>query len=58
MTKMVLQHARTKKQYEIVKYDKETNIVTLKGEHGTFDETYDVPRFKRLGYTMVKQTAA
>jgi hypothetical protein len=29
--------------------------ITLKGEHATFEETYDTARFKQLGYRLEKQ---
>jgi hypothetical protein len=55
MTTLYLVNQQTKKRYQIVHLDKETGIVTLRGEHAEFKEKYDRDRFKALGYTLVKE---
>jgi hypothetical protein len=46
---------KTGKKYEVVRIDKATNTVTLKGETATFTEPYDKDRFKRMGYVLEKE---
>lgn len=53
--KLFLQNTSTRKRYEILGVDKETGKVTLKGPHATFEENYDVVRFKEMGYKLVKE---
>jgi hypothetical protein len=57
MTTLYLVHAATKRRYEVVQVDKETKKIRLKGEHAEFDEVYDPPKFKALGYTIEKVEA-
>ena len=45
----------TGKKFLIVKVDKETNELVLKGEVSTFREPNDPERFKRLGYWLIKE---
>ena len=45
----------TGKKFLVVSLDKEKQIITLKGEHSTFQETYDKERFIRLGYVLEKE---
>lgn len=44
---------KTKREFEIVGFDKATNKITLKGPLGTFEEDYDKARLKELGYRLV-----
>jgi hypothetical protein len=51
-----LVNTRTKRKFEIVKIDRDKNLLTLKGETGgQFEEPYDKARLKALGYTYVQQ---
>jgi hypothetical protein len=51
-----LVNTRTNRKFEIVKFDRVKNILTLKGETGgQFEEPYDKARLKELGYTYVQQ---
>lgn len=50
-----LQHTGTKRKFEIVKVDKASKTVTLKGEHSTFKEAWDPERFKSIGYELIKE---
>ncbi len=54
MTKLYLVHDTTKRRFEVMQVDRENERITLKGEHATFDEKYDPPRFKQLGYRIEK----
>lgn len=54
--KVYLEHASTKRRFEIVNIDKDRGKVTLKGEHSTFVETWDPARFKANGYTLIRET--
>jgi hypothetical protein len=53
--KLYLKNAKTGKKYEIVGVDRAKNLVTLRGTHAEFTETFDKDRFKRLGYTLEKE---
>lgn len=45
----------TGKKFQVVRVDKETNELVLKGEVSTFREPNDPERFKRLGYWLIKE---
>lgn len=48
-----LRHVSTGQVYPVVGVDTEAKTITLKGEHGNFNEPYDVERFKQMGYERV-----
>lgn len=49
-------NTRTKRKFEIVKIDRDKNLLTLRGETGgVFEEPYDKPKLKELGYKYVQQ---
>jgi hypothetical protein len=51
-----LVNTRTKRKFEIIKIDRDKNLLTLRGETGgVFDEPYDKPRLKELGYQYVQK---
>jgi hypothetical protein len=52
--RMFLEHSQTERRYEIVAVSDDKSKITLKGEHGTFEEDYDKDKFKRLGYKLVR----
>lgn len=51
---MFLEHTQTGRRYEIVGVSEDKTKITLKGEHGTFEEDYDKDKFKQLGYKLVR----
>ena len=53
--KLFLVHGETKRKYEVLAVNRETNTIKLKGEQATFEEAYNPQRFKQLGYTLVKE---
>jgi hypothetical protein len=55
MTKLYFKNEKTGRKYEIIKLDKEKSQVTLRGDYAEFVEPYDKERFKKLGYTLVKE---
>jgi hypothetical protein len=57
MTTLYLVHAATKRRFQVLLVDKEARKIRLKGEHAEFDEVYDPPTFKKLGYTIEKVEA-
>ena len=57
MTKIFFQNEKTGKRYLVVGMDNGAGTITLQGPHATFTEPYDKERFKRLGYTLVKEKA-
>lgn len=50
MTKRVLRHEATGKEYEVIAVDQENKTVTLKGEFAEFNEPLDWDRFRAMGY--------
>lgn len=50
-----LVHEETKREFRVIKFDKEAETVTLQGENATFVETFDKEQFKRLGYNIVRR---
>jgi hypothetical protein len=55
MTNYLL-NTRTNRKFEIVAIDRKKNMLTLRGETGgVFEEPYDKPRLKELGYTYVQK---
>ena len=48
-------NTRTNRKFEIVKIDRDKNLLTLRGETGgVFEEPYDKLRLKELGYKYVQ----
>lgn len=45
----------TGNRYKVVKFDKETGVVLLRGKFGEFTERYDKKKFKRMGYELVTE---
>jgi glutamine amidotransferase-like uncharacterized protein len=58
MPKIYFRNEATGKKFQVVKLDKESGKVTLRGEHAEFVEAYDRDRFKRLGYVLEKEESA
>jgi hypothetical protein len=55
MTSYLL-NTKTNRWFEIVKIDREKNLLTLRGETGgIFEEPYDKARLKDLGYRYVQE---
>ena len=51
-----LVNTRTNRKFEIIKIDREKNLLTLRGEtNGIFEEPYEKERLKALGYTYVQK---
>lgn len=55
MMKVFLVNTKTKKEYEVVGIDKDTNTMTLKGPHTTFTHPFDKEGVQKLGYTLVRR---
>lgn len=55
MSKVYFKHEKTGKMFEVVNLNREDGTITLKGELATFTEPFDKERFKKLGYTLVKE---
>ena len=50
MTSYLL-NTRTNRKFEIIKFDRDKNLLTLRGETGgVFEEPYDKAKLKGLGY--------
>lgn len=55
MTSYLL-NTKTNRKFEVVKIDRDKNVLTLRGETGgVFEETYDKTRLKELGYQYIQQ---
>ena len=49
-------NTRTQRKFEIIKIDREKNLLTLRGETGgVFEEPYDKSKLKELGYQYVQK---
>lgn len=57
MTTLYFRHTSSGKKYRVVKIDKETKKIVLRGQHSEFEEDYDKERFQRLGYELIKESA-
>lgn len=49
------ENTKTKKRYQIVRFDKERDEVILKGPMAEFREPYSKERFVKLGYRLIKE---
>lgn len=50
-------NTRTNRKFEVVKIDRDKNLLTLRGETGgVFEEPYDKSRLKELGYKYVQNS--
>ena len=57
MTSYLL-NTKTNRRFEIIKLDKDKNLLTLRGETGgVFEEPYDKARLKSLGYIYKQKDA-
>jgi hypothetical protein len=54
MTTLYLVHDKTNRRFKVLGVDQETKKIKLKGEHAEFEENYDPPAFKKLGYRIEK----
>lgn len=55
MTKVYFKNTNTGKRYEVLKLDKASGQIILKGEHVEFTERYDKQRFMEMGYVLEKE---
>lgn len=55
MSDLYFKHTQTGNVYPILAYDKETNMLRLKGKHVEFEEPFDKTRLKLLGYDLRKK---
>ena len=50
-------NTKTNRKFEVVKIDRDKNLLTLRGETGgVFEEPYDKSRLKELGYKYVQNS--
>jgi hypothetical protein len=52
--KIYLRNKATGRQFEVIKVDRERNVLIIKGTVSTYEEPNDKDRLKRLGYELVK----
>lgn len=55
MPKLFFEHEKTKKRFEIVRFNEADKTVTLKGPTSEFTDDYDKELYKKLGYKLVKE---
>lgn len=48
-------NAKTKKRYEILDLDRDTNIIRLRGPNSEFSVEYSKELFTKLGYTLIRE---
>lgn len=54
--KIYFKHEKTGKKYQFVRWaNKEKTAVVLKGEYAEFMEPFSVERFKKHGYTLMRE---
>lgn len=53
--KVYLKNKATGRQFEVIKVDRERNVLIVKGAVSTFEEPNDKDRLKRLGYELVRE---
>lgn len=52
---LYLYNPKTKARFKVVKYDKATNKVTLRGQYAEFVEVFDRAKFIKRGYTLERK---
>lgn len=55
MSKLYFRNEHTGKRYRVVKLDKASGSITLRGDHAEFTEKYDKEKFKSMGYVLEKE---
>ena len=55
MTVVYFENASTGKRFKVLRWNRETGEITLKGVHAEFTEKYEKERFAKLGYRIVKE---
>jgi hypothetical protein len=55
MSKLYFRNEHTGKRYRVVKLDKVSGSITLRGDHAEFTEKYDKEKFKSMGYVLEKE---
>lgn len=53
--KLFFKNTKTGKRYEVIKLDKKSGKVILKGELAQFDLDFDPDLFEKLGYELVEE---
>ena len=51
---LYFENTKTGKKFKVISWDKTTNEIVLKGEHGEFTETFSKKKFKELNYKPVE----
>lgn len=52
MAELYFRNIHTGKRYKVIRLDRRSGEIVLKGEYAEFTEPYDKERFKRLGYVL------
>lgn len=55
MPELYFRNVKTGRRFKVIRIDKTTNEIVLKGEYSEFREPYDKDRFQRLGYVLEKE---
>lgn len=53
--KLFIRNRATGRRYQVIKLDKKTGKVILKGELAQFDLEFDPDLFERLGYELIEE---
>jgi hypothetical protein len=54
MARMYFRNKNTQQRFEVISLDRETSIITLKGQYSTFTEEYSKEKFREMGYILEK----
>lgn len=56
MTEYYFRNTKTGKRFKVIKLDKTTGEIILKGEYSEFKEQFSKERFQKLGYVLEKES--
>jgi hypothetical protein len=52
MTSLYFRHTKTNRRFKVLRHNKETNELTLKGSYSEFKVKFDKDWLKEMGYTV------
>lgn len=55
MTVLYFRHAKTNRRFKVIRHNKETNELTLKGSYAEFKVKFDKDQLKEMGYTLERE---
>lgn len=55
MTTLYFRHTKTNRRFKLIRHNKETNELTLKGSYAEFKVKFDKDWLKEMGYTIERE---